>query len=192
MNRTDLVPTAESNATFEARLRALEANVEALARAQGQRPAGLTIIAFSNDKDKLLAAFTLATGAAAMGMPVYMFFTFWGLTAVKKKTVFKGKRPIEKLLTAMLPAGAHRLGVSKWNLFGLGRIFFEARMRSRHVESLQRLIALARELNVHLVACETSMEVMAIQKHELVEGLEYGGVATCLDAALSGAITLFV
>jgi peroxiredoxin family protein len=182
----------EQNETIEARLRELEAQVAALARAQRQPPAGLTIIAFSNDMDKLLAAFTLATGAAAMGMSVSMFFTFWALAALKRKTIFKGKRGVEKVLTAILPAGAHRLGVSKWNLLGLGRIFLEARMRRRHVESLRNLVALARELDVRMVACETSMELMAVTKDELVEGVGCGGVATCLDAAFSGAVTLFI
>jgi len=180
-----------ADAATEARLRELEAQVAALAQARRQ-PAGLTIIAFSNDMDRLLAAFMLANGAAAMGMRVSMFFTFWALVALKRKTVFQGKGPLEKLLTAMLPAGPHRLGPSQWNMLGLGRLFFDALMRRRRVENLHNLIALSRELNVRIVACETAMEVMAVTKAELVEGIQFGGVATCLDEAANGAVTLFI
>ncbi len=142
--------------------------------------------------DKLLAAFMLATGAAALGMPVSMFFTFWALSALKRRTIFRGKKAVDKLLSAMLPAGTLRLAVSKWNMLGLGRVFLEARMRSRHVENLQSMLTLARELNIRMVACHTAMDVMAVTKEELIEGVECGGVATCLDAALSGAVTLFI
>ncbi len=127
-----------------------------------------------------------------MGVPVVMFFTFWALAALKRKTVFKGKRTSEKLLTAMLPAGPHRLSPSKWSMLGLGRLFFGVLMRKRRVENLQGLIALSRELNVRIVACETAMGLMAVTKDELIEGVEFGGVTAGLDAALSGSATLFV
>jgi peroxiredoxin family protein len=179
------------DATTESRLRELEAQVARLAGSR-PRPAGLTIIAFSGDMDKLLAAFMLANGAAAMGMPVTMFFTFWALAALKRKTVFKGKRAFGKFVTAMLPAGPRRLGPSRWSMFGLGRLCFDALMRRQHLSSLPDLIALAREMNVRIVACETAMAVMAITRDELVDGLQFGGVASCLDAAQSSAATFFV
>ena len=184
--------SVEGRESTEARLHDLETRIATLEQGQSQRPAGLTIIAFSNDMDKLLAAFTLATGAAAMGMPVFMFFTFWALTAIKRRDVFKGKRGVEWLMTAMLPAGPHRLGVSKWNMFGLGRLFFEMRMRQSRVANLDRLITLARDLEIPLVACEAAMSVMGITESELVDGVRRGGVATCLDKAMSGSVTLFI
>ena len=191
----DGIETAElsalAGAAIENRLRELEAQVAQLARARRQ-PAGMTIVAFSGDMDKLMAAFMLANGAAAMGMPVTIFFTFWALAALKRRTTFEGKRGFDKLITAMLPSGARRLGPSKWKMFGLGRVFLEALVRKHHLEDLHGLIALARDLNVRIVACETVMELMALKRDELVEGVQFGGVATCLDAALEGAITLFV
>ncbi len=181
----------ECDMATETRLRDLEAQVALLSRAR-QPLSGLTIIAFSNDMDKIVAAFMLANGAAAMGIPVAIFFTFWGLAALKRKAIFKGKGPVDRLLTAMLPAGPHRLGPSKWSMLGMGRLFFAALMRRRCITSLEELIALSRELNVRLVACETAMEVMAVTREELLEGVEFGGVVSCIDEALNGNVTLFV
>jgi len=177
---------------FAARLQRLESQVAGQARTQQRIRNGLTIIAFSGDMDKLGAGFTLATGAAAMCFTVSMFFTFWGLSALKRTTRFKGKGLLGKLLTAMQPSGPGTLGLSKWNLLGLGRSFFDMVMRRRHVQTLTELIGLARELKARMVACQASMEVMAITREEILEGVEIGGVATCLDAVCSSGATLFV
>lgn len=187
-----LVQASVENSTLEARLLELEAKFAQHEVEQRHRANGITIIAFSGDMDKLLAAFTLATGAAAMGLRVSIFFTFWALLALKQRSVFKGKRGIDWLMTAMMPAGPSQLGVSKWNVLGLGRLFFENRMRQQQVANLEQLMALAREMNVRLIACETSMQMMAVSESELVEGVQYGGAAACLDEALNGSITLFV
>lgn len=139
-----------------------------------------------------MAAFMLATGAPAMGMPVSMFFTFWGLAALKKETSFKNKNLMERLLTAMLPSGPAAVGVSKLNLCGLGKRFFTSLMRKHCVEPLSNLIHLACEMNIRMVACQTSMELMAIRKEELLAGVECGGVATCLDTAIGCGATVFI
>ncbi len=183
---------AERNSpSLDERVRELEAGVALLKRAHGQ-PAGLTIVAFSGDMDRLMAAFMLACGAAAMGMKVSMFFTFWALAALRRKAVYKGKSPIEKLLTAMMPAGPEHLGLSRWSVLGLGKRFFHYLLRRKHIESLKNLVALAQELNIRMVACEMSMEVLAIGRDELIDGVEFGGVATCIDSTLDGTLTFFV
>jgi peroxiredoxin family protein len=174
------------------KLREMELRLAELERAQQSRVNGLMLIIFSGQMDKLLAAFTLATGAAAMGMTVSMFFTFWGLSAIKRRNIYRGKSAVERLLTVMLPSGPKKLGVSKMNMFGLGRLFFRSVMRSRRMESLERLIALADEMGVKMVACENSMEVMGLRRHELLDNVQCGGVATCLDTALSSGTTLFI
>ena len=97
-----------------AKAASLESQITALAQKR-TTPQGLTLIIFSGDPDKLLAAFTLATGAAAMGVQVSMFFTFWGLVALKRRTVFRGKGVIHRFLAAMLPANADRLRTSRLN-----------------------------------------------------------------------------
>jgi peroxiredoxin family protein len=151
-----------------------------------------TIVVFSGDMDRLLAAFVIATGAAAMAMDVSMYFTFWGLTALKKTTSFAGKSIPEKLIAAMLPSGPNRVGTSRLNMLGLGPAFFKMMMRQNHVETLPDLIALARDMEVRLIACQMSMGVMGIRPEELIDGLDYGGVGTYLGDACDAKITLFI
>ena len=92
----------------------------------------------------------------------------------------------------MLPSGPKRLRPSGWNWFGLGRPFFKHVLRTRHVETLGNLVLLAREMGVRMIACQTAMEVMGLTKEEMLEGVEFGGVATCLDAAQHSGSTLLI
>jgi len=151
-----------------------------------------TIIAFSGDMDRLFATFAIATGAAATGMQVSIFFTFWGLNAIRRRTIVRGKSLCEKLMALMLPSGPARLGTSKMNMLGAGPAFFRHVMRKRNVQSLPDLVATAKEAGVRLVACQTSMDVMGIRKEELLDGVEFGGVATYLADARDSRITLFI
>ena len=151
-----------------------------------------TIIAFSGDMDKLFATFVLATGAAAAGMQVSIFFTFWGLNAIRQKALLRGKTLYGKLMALMLPSGPARLGTSRMNMLGMGPAFFRYVMKKRNVQSLPDLVAMARQAGVRLVACQTSMEVMGIRKEELIDGVETGGVATYLADARDSRISLFI
>ncbi|MCA9269876.1 MAG: DsrE/DsrF/DrsH-like family protein, partial [Planctomycetales bacterium] len=182
---------------LDERLGAVEARIDealgAARAAQGAAPADrCTIVAFSNDMDKLLASFVIATGAAAMGMQVSIFFTFWGLVALKRKTTFKGKPLTDKMIAAMLPSLPSRVGTSKLNMLGIGPEFFKHVMRGKNVESLPELIDLAEELGVRFVACEMSMRVMGITAEELRDGVEFGGAATYLQDAADSRVTLFI
>ncbi|MBZ5727162.1 MAG: DsrE/DsrF/DrsH-like family protein [Acidobacteriia bacterium] len=191
----DAPAEAPSEATVRetaTRLRKIESQVAELSRAQARSRQGITIIAFSGEMDKLLTAFMIATAAAAMGMAVSMFFTFWGLAAVRRRSSMRGKGFLERLLTVMMPAGPGRLGLSRWNLLGLGRPFFNRLLRKGHVESLGSLVLLAREMGVRMVACQTSMEVLGLTREEMLEGIEFGGAATFLDAAQSSGSTLLI
>jgi peroxiredoxin family protein len=183
---------AASALAAESRLRELELQVAEMARAQRQNSQGITIIAFSGEMDKLMTAFMLATGAAAMGMTVSMFFTFWGLAAVRKSRKYTGKGFLDRLLTAMLPSGPRGLRPSRWNMLGLGSPFFAHVLRTHHVETLANLVLLARQMGVRMVACRTAMDVMGLTPEEMLEGVELGGVATCLDASLSSGSTLLI
>lgn len=151
-----------------------------------------TVVAFSGDMDRLMAAFIIATGAAAMGMEASMYFTFWGLAAIKKHTSFKHKKITEKLMSLMLPSGPASVGTSKMNMFGMGPAFFRHVMKKKNVQTLPELVALAQEMGVRIVACQMSMDVMGITLDELIDGIEYGGVATYLSDARNSRITLFV
>jgi peroxiredoxin family protein len=166
--------------------------------AQGQSSATsqlsdrVTIVAFSGDMDKLIAALIIATGATTMGMEVSMYFTFWALSALKKKSSLKGKSFTEKLTALILPSGPVRLGTSKMNMLGIGAAFFKYVMKKKNLMSLPDLISLARETGVRIIACQMAMEVTGIAKEELLDGLDFGGVATYLADARDSRVTLFI
>lgn len=152
-----------------------------------------TIIVFSNDMDKALASFILALGALSSGKKVTMFFTFWGLTILKKNKKVKTKKDLmEKMFSLMLPKNASKLGLSKMNMLGLGPIFMKIRMKQKNISLLNDLIKESIENGINFVACQMSMDVMGIKKEELIDGVEVGGVATYMEKASESNINLFI
>lgn len=151
-----------------------------------------TLVVFSGEMDTLFAACTIASGAVAMGMEVSMFFTFWGLNAIKTGRKLKGKSLAEKLVALMLPRGPQTVPTSRMNMAGGGPLFFKYLMRKRKVQSLPEMVELIQEMGVRIVACETSMGVMGLTRDELLPGIDYGGVATYLGDASRSKITLFI
>lgn len=151
-----------------------------------------TLMVHSGDLDRLFAAFSVAIGAAAAGMEVTMYFTFWGLTALRRRRRFAGKSLAERLLAWMLPDGIDRVPTSRMHLGGLGPRFFALLMRKRNVAQLPELLALAQQMGVKKIACETSMQVMGLDHDDLIDGLVYGGVATYLADAADSKVTLLV
>ena len=176
----DLVTRVED---LEKRLKALE---------QQAAEDRVTIIVFSGDLDRVLASFIIATGAAAMGQQVSMFFTFWGLNVLKKDTQLAGKTVFQKMMAVMSPGSSKGLPVSKMNYFGVGAKMLRSMMKDKNVSSLEDLIALAREMGVRMIACEMSRDVLGIKESELAAGLECGGVATFLGDALKSRASLFI
>jgi peroxiredoxin family protein len=152
-----------------------------------------TIIVFSGDLDKVLAAFVLATGAAAAGLQTSMFFTFWGLAALKKKGAAGGSKNImEKMFAVMTPSSSESLGTSKMNYFGMGAVMLRKMMKDKQIATLEELMALAREMDIKMIACTMSMDAMGVSQQELQDGLTYGGVATYMADAVRSRVTLFV
>lgn len=151
-----------------------------------------TIIVFSGDMDKLLSAFIIASGAVAMGFEASMYFTFWGLAAIKKTTMYSGKSIVEKMLSLMLPGGPDDVPSSSMNMMGMGPMMFKSVMKTHNVETLPDLVKVAQDLGVRMVACQMSMGVMGIKREELIDGLEFGGVATYLGDATDSKITLYI
>lgn len=152
-----------------------------------------TLVVFSGDLDKALAAFVIATGAAAAGLETSMFFTFWGLAVLKKKGSAGGKKGLkERMFAMMTPSGSESLGTSKMNFGGIGAKMLRGMMKDKEIASLEELIALAKDLNVKMIACTMSMDAMGLAKEELADGLEYGGVATYLADAARSRVTLFI
>ena len=159
----------------------------------GSRPNELSMIVFSGDLDKVLAAFIIANGAAAMDTPVTMFFTFWGLNVLRRAEPVPVKKGlVERMFGWMMPRGAERLSLSKMNMGGAGTMMMKRVMARKGVFSLPKLMETAREAGVRLVACTMSMDVMGIRPEELIDGVEFGGVASFLDAADRSKTTLFI
>ncbi len=175
---------------LHAQVQQLQAQVDAL-RAQAPENR-LSMVVFSGDLDRVLAAFVIASGAAASGMETSMFFTFWGLTALRRRRESKGKTLLQKLMGWMTPVGSRGLGVSKMNFGGVGAKMLRAMMRQQGAPQIEEMMQLTRDLGVRIVACQMSMDVMGIRQDELIEGVEVGGVATFLGDATKSKTTLFI
>ncbi len=156
-------------------------------------PRGKTIIVFDGDMDKVLASFVIANGALAMGRPVTMFFTFWGLTALRRSEPVKVKKNlIEKMFGFMLPKGAGKLKLSKMNMAGMGTAMMQGIMKDKNIDSLETMMKKAMENGVKIIACSMSMDVMGIHPEELIDGVEIGGVGTYLGDAEESDVNLFI
>lgn len=152
-----------------------------------------TLVVFSGDLDKAIAAMVIATGAATAGLQTSIFFTFWGLSILKKKGAARPKHGIkEKMFSMMTPSSTESLGVSKMNYFGMGAKMLRSMMKDKNIASLEELFEMTRELDVKMIACTMSMDAMGIEKEELVSGLEFGGVAAYMADAASSRVTLFI
>ncbi|MER3558294.1 MAG: pyridine nucleotide-disulfide oxidoreductase, partial [Armatimonadota bacterium] len=133
-----------------------------------------------------------ASGAAASGMEVSMFFTFWGLTALRQKRQSDGETLFQKMMGWTTPVGIRGLGVSKMNFGGIGAKMRRSMMKQQGVPQPEEMAQMARDLGVRIVACQMSMDVMGIHKEELIDGIEVGGVATFLGDAVRSKVTLFI
>ncbi len=181
---------AEVEARMSARLSGIEERLQKLEPRTVSNKA--TLVVFSGDMDKVLASLVIATGAAAMGLEVTVFHTFWGLSALRKGRKLEGKSLVEKALSVAMPAGIEDLSPSKLAFAGAGAKLFRARMKEKGVQSPEQLFALAKELGVRFLACEMSMEVMGIGRDELVDDVEVAGVGAYLGEASDSKVTLFI
>lgn len=152
-----------------------------------------TMIVFDGDLDKAIAAFIIATGSAAMGNKVHMFFTFWGLSVIRKHQKVAVKKDfMSKMFGMMLPRGSRKLKLSKMNFMGMGPKMIRGVMKKHGVTSLEELIEQAMDAGVEMTACQMSMDVMGIKKEELLEGIKIGGVASMLDDNDRSNMNLFI
>ena len=152
----------------------------------------LAMVVFSGDLDKAIAAFIIASGAAALGLEVSIFFTFWGINIIKKERHFGDKNLLEKGFTALMPGNTENLPISQMNYFGIGSKLIRRVMKDKGTSSLEELIETAQELRVRLVSCKMSQELLGISKSELMEGTEDGDVASFLGDASRAKATLFI
>lgn len=165
--------------------------VEASKPQQGD--SGKTLILFSDDLDKVLATFVLANGAAATGRKVSIFFTFWGLNAIKKTNRPKvAKDFFGRMFSWMLPSDSTRLALSKMNMMGMGAKMMRYLMRKKGVDSLEELRQQAVDNGVEFIACQMSMDVMGVRREELLDNVTVGGVATYMERAEKANVNLFI
>ncbi|TCJ04357.1 DsrE/DsrF/DrsH-like family protein [Cytobacillus praedii] len=152
-----------------------------------------TIVLFSGDYDKAMAAYIIANGAAAYDHEVTIFHTFWGLNALRKDEQIEVKKGfMEKMFGKMMPRGADKMGLSRMNFAGFGPKMIKDVMKKHNAMSLPQLIEMAQEQEVKLVACTMTMDLLGLQQEELLENIEYAGVAAYLADAEDGNVNLFI
>ncbi len=160
---------------------------------KGDIPHDKTLVVFSGDLDKAIAAFIIANGGASMGRKVTMFFTFWGLNILRKEEYVKVKKDfMGKMFGFMMPKGSKKLGLSKMNMAGMGALMIKMLMKQKNVTALEGMIKDALDNGVKIIACQMSMDLMGFKPEELIDGVEIGGVATYLGAAESADTNLFI
>ncbi|WP_046214046.1 FAD-dependent oxidoreductase [Paenibacillus wulumuqiensis] len=206
MSRHSLLGISRGNSgTIEALLRKYGQSDQAVIH-QGEHDSALTasassaapvpastMVVFSGDLDKAIASFIIATGAAASGRKVTMFFTFWGLSILRRQQpVPVRKNMISRMFGAMMPGSSRQLGLSKMNMLGIGPRMIRGIMQQKGVASLEELIQSAASLGVEMVACQMSMDVMGIQQEELIDNVKIGGVGYYLGQADQAAHNLFI
>jgi peroxiredoxin family protein len=152
-----------------------------------------TIILFSGDYDKAMAAYIIANGAAAYDHEVTIFHTFWGLNALRKdEQVSLKKGLLEKMFAKMMPRGSDKMRLSNMNFAGMGPKMIKHVMKKHNAMSLPNLIELAQEQEIKLIACTMTMDLLGLQQEELLDGIEYAGVAAYLAEAEDGNVNLFI
>lgn len=152
-----------------------------------------TIILFSGDYDKAMAAYIIANGAAAYDHEVTIFHTFWGLNALRKDEPLALKKSfLEKMFGKMMPRGADKMGLSNMNFAGMGPKMIKHVMKKHNAMTLPSLIEMAQEQDVKLIACTMTMDLLGLQEQELLDGIEYAGVAAYLADAEDGNVNLFI
>ncbi|AGB42229.1 NAD(FAD)-dependent dehydrogenase [Halobacteroides halobius DSM 5150] len=154
---------------------------------------GATMVVFEGSLDKAIASFIIANGAASMGKDVTLFFTFWGLNVLRKnQDIDVDKGLMDQMFGKMMPQGSKELPLSNMNMFGMGPKMIRNVMENKGVDSLESLMKQAQENGVRLVACQMTMDMLGIQKEELIDGVEVGGVATFLNSADQSNMSLFI
>ena len=165
-----------------------------LAQLQESKPDKVTIVLLSGDMDKAMAAFIIATGAAAMGMQVTMFFTFWGLNVIRKPGASSSAKDfLRKAFGFLNKGGADSLPLSKFNFGGMGTTMMKKVMKDNRMPGVPELIQTALDLDVKMIACTTTLGLLGISKDTLIDGVDQlAGVSTYLAEAKDGSVNLFI
>ena len=166
----------------------------ALADLQASKPEKVTIVLLSGDLDRAMAAFIIATGAAAMGMQVTMFFTFWGLNTIRRKGASSSAKDwLRRMFGVLNRGGAESLPLSRFHFGGIGTSMMNKVMKQNKMPGVPELMQTAIDLGVRFIACTTTMGLMGISKDTLIDGIDqFAGVTTYLAEAKQGNVNLFI
>ena len=178
---------------IEKQIEELRAKIEAVDKKTTENK--ISMIVFSGDLDKVLAAFVIATGAVAMGLEAVMFFTFWGTPVLRDKSKkVGGKDTFGKMFGTMLPKGTSEVKLSKMNMGGMGTTMMKSLMKKKNVASLEQMLEMAEELGVRIFICEMSMDLMGLKREEMIDykNLTFCGVAKFLEEAANSKVQLFI
>ncbi len=168
--------------------------VSALAELRENKPDAVTLVVLSGDFDRVMAAFIIATGAAAMGMRVTMFFTFWGLNVIRKRGATSAAKDwLRRMFGLLNKGGADRLPLSRFHFGGVGTGMMKQVMRDHRMPGIPELLETAQDLGVRFIACTTTMGLMGITKDTLIDGVDQlAGVTTYLAEAKQSSVNLFI
>lgn len=196
MKKTDMEQGSESALNLEAvqkQIDEIKTQMESLSKAAPDNK--ISMVIFSGDLDKVLAALVIATGSVAMGMEVVMFFTFWGTSVLRDKMKKVGGKDIMgKMFGTMLPKGTGAVKLSKMNMGGMGTVMMKSLMKKKNIASIEEMIDMAGELGVQIYVCEMSMDLMGFKREEFIEypKLDFCGVAKFMEDAQNSKVQLFI
>ncbi|NME70965.1 DsrE/DsrF/DrsH-like family protein [Flammeovirga aprica] len=168
----------------------LESIQHQLSTVQVKENEKITMLVTSFELDKVIPAFIIANGAASFGMDVTLFFTLWGINALKEKSIYKGKNIKEKMITMMLPSTPKSTTISRLNMMGVGTSMMKMMMKENNIETLPDLIDLSVDMGAKLIACQMTMGMMGITTDEIRKDVDFGGVALYIEEASESNITL--
>jgi peroxiredoxin family protein len=152
-----------------------------------------TIVLFSGDYDKVMAAYIIANGAAAYDHEVTIFHTFWGLNALRKDEPITAKKGfLESMFGKMMPKGAEKMAISNMNMAGMGPKMIKKVMKKHNVMPVSELIDMAKMQDVKIVACQMTVDLLGFDQSEIMDGVEFAGVAAYLADAEDGNVNLFI
>ena len=177
----------ERTKEFQSQLESLQQSISNIKVRENEK---ITMLVTSFELDKIIPAFIIANGAASFGMDVTLFFTLWGINALKEKSIYKGKNIKEKMITMMLPSTPKSTTISRLNMMGVGTSMMKMMMKENNIETLPDLIDLSVDMGAKLIACQMTMGMMGITTEEIRKDVDFGGVALYIEEASESNVTL--
>ncbi len=182
----------EDVAAFADLLKRVEALEETQAKTAKKNK--MTIIAWGGDLDRIWPTTILASTAAASGMEVSVFFTFWGLFSIVKPEVrITGDNWMQKMMSAMNPGSAQKAKLSRYNFAGAGPAMFKKLALDHNVAKPEELIGIAHDMGAKLIPCQMTMDLLGLKREQLLDGLEDPiGAATAILEMKEASVSLFI